>query len=296
MEKKKKNSGQGARKAKDFLRSMCFLGPSLFGVLLFFIVPFGVVVYYAFIKSSLDPTFVFLDNFKALFNNYAFRLAAKNTLRFSATAVPLAVVLALLLALLLETRIPMKSQLRTFFLSPMMVPAASVALIWQVIFSNNGTLNAFLSIFGQDKIDWFKSDYAPLVITALFLWRNLGYNMILFMSALANVPGELLEVCDVEGASSTYKFFAVKMRYLSPTILFVAILSLINSFKIFREVYILTGSYPYESLYTLQHFMNNTFLDYQKLSAAAVVMAIVMVLIIAALFKIEDWFGKDVEG
>ncbi len=78
----------------------------------------------------------------------------------------------------------------------------------------------------------------------------------------------------------------------------MTILSLINSFKVFREVYLLTGDYPVQSLYMLQHFMNNTFrsLDYQKLSAAAVLMAIVMVVIIALLFVVEDWFGKDVEG
>ena len=133
----------------------------------------------------------------------------------------------------------MKSYFRSFFLSPMMVPVASIVLIWQVLFSYN-----------------------------------------------------------VEGASGAYKFFAIKLRYLSPTVLFVTILSLINSFKIFREVYLLAGNYPYETLYTLQHFMNNMFnaMDYQKLSAAAVIMAIVMVVLIALLFKAEDWFGKDVEG
>ena len=80
--------------------------------------------------------------------------------------------------------------------------------------------------------------------------------------------------------------------------LFVTILSMINSFKVFREIYLLTGKYPYEGLYMLQHFMNNTFasLDYQKLSAAAVLMAIFMVGLIALLFKAEDIFGKDVEG
>ena len=136
------------------------------------------------------------------------------------------------------------------------------------------------------------------MVLLLFLWKNLGYNMILFMSGLANIPKELLEVASVEGASPFYKFFNIKLRYLSPTVLFVTILSLINSFKVFREVYLLTGDYPYESLYMLQHFMNNTFraLDYQKLSAAAVVMALVMVVIIALLFWIEDAFGKDVEG
>ena len=285
-------------KTKDFLRSLCFLFPSLLGVGLFFILPFGVVVYYSLIDGVGSRNFVGLSNFIKLFNNSAFIMAAKNTLKFSFTAVPLAVALAMGLALMLECRIPLKSQFRTFFLSPMMVPVASVVLIWQVLFNYNGTINEFLLLFGADKIDWLQSEYCQFVVLMLFLWKNLGYNMILFMSGLANIPKELLEVADVEGASSAYKFFAIKLRYLSPTILFVAILSLINSFKVFREVYLLTGDYPYEKLYMLQHFMNNTFrsLDYQKLSAAAVVMAIVMVVIIALLFIAEDWFGKDVEG
>lgn len=286
------------RKLGDRLRSFAFIGPSVLGVGLFFIVPFFIVVYYSVINNPIQREFVFLDNFIALFKNSSFRIAAANTLKFSALAVPLAVVLAIVLALMLECRIPLKSQFRTFFLSPMMVPIASVVLIWQVVFHYNGTLNAFLSLFGADKIDWLKSDYCLLVILVLFLWKNLGYNMILFMANLSNIPQELLEVADVEGASPVYKFFHIKLRYLSPTVLFVTILSLINSFKVFREVYLLTGDYPYEGLYMLQHFMNNTFksLDYQKLSSAAVVMAIFMVIIIALLFILEDWFGKDVEG
>ncbi len=285
-------------KTKDFAQSLCFLSPSLLGVCVFFIVPFGVVVYYSLIDGVGSRNFVFLDNFVKLFHNSAFLLAAKNTLTFSAWAVPLAVALSMLLALMLEARIPLKSQFRTFFLSPMMVPVASVVLIWQVLFNYNGTVNEFLLLFGADKIDWLQSAHSQAVVLILFLWKNLGYFMILFMAGLANIPKELLEVADVEGAGEMYKFFAIKLRYLSPTVLFVTILSLINSFKVFREVYLLTGDYPYETLYMLQHFMNNTFksLDYQKLSAAAVVMALVMVVLIALLFRAEDWFGKDVEG
>ena len=285
-------------KRQDFMRSLCFLSPSLIGVGVFFIVPFGVVVYYSMIDGVGSRNFVFLENFIKLFNNSAFIMAAKNTLQFSAIAVPLAVILAIVLALMLECRIPMKSQFRTFFLSPMMVPVASVVLIWQVLFNYNGTINEFLALFDIAKIDWLQYDHCQAVVIILFLWKNLGYNMILFMAGLANIPKELLEVADVEGASEWYKFFAIKLRYLSPTVLFVTILSLINSFKVFREVYLLTGDYPYEKLYMLQHFMNNTFksLDYQKLSAAAVVMALVMVVLIALLFYAEDKFGKDVEG
>ena len=107
-----------------------------------------------------------------------------------------------------------------------------------------------------------------------------------------------LEVAELEGAGSLYKFIHIKLRYLSPTILFVTILSMINSFKIFREVYLLTGNYPFDKLYMLQHFMNNTFnqLDYQKLSTAAVLLSVVIIAIMTVLMIMESIFGKDVES
>ena len=293
-----KDNRFSAYRRREFLQSVAFLTPSVLGVMLFFVIPFGIVVYYAVMSSPFNGEFVFLDNFISLVQNPAFQTAAKNTATFCLMAVPLAVVLGMGLALILEQKIPGKSMFRTFFLSPMMVPVASVVLVWQVIFHESGTLNQFLSLFGVQAVDWLKSPYCQLVIVILFLWKNLGYNMILFMAALANIPKELLEVADVEGATAIHKFFHIKLRYLSPTVLFVTILSMINCFKIFREVYLLAGSYPYEGLYTLQHYMNNTFvhLNYQKLSAAAVLLALVMIVLIALLFKAEDIFGKDVEG
>ena len=285
-------------KIRDFLASLCFSGPSFLGMLIFFVAPFCVVIYYSFIAGALDHSFVGLKNYIAVWNNGAFQIAVKNTAVFSGLSVPLAVVLALVLALMLECRIPFKSQFRTFFLSPMMVPIASIILLWQVLFHYNGVINEFLQVFGADKIDWLKSDYCMVVIVVLFLWKNLGYNMILFMAALSNIPRELLEVAEVEGASAAYQFFHIKLRYLSPTVLFVTILSIINSFKVFREIYLLTGNYPYDGLYMMQHFMNNMFnsADYQRLSAAAVLLAIVIVILIALLFFVENIFGKDVEG
>jgi multiple sugar transport system permease protein len=118
------------------------------------------------------------------------------------------------------------------------------------------------------------------------------------MAALAAIPRDVLEVSLLDGASSFKQFWFIKLRYITPTIFFVGIMSLINSFKVFREVYLLTGDYPYDTLYMLQHFMNNTFrsLDYQKLSSAAIIMCIVMIIVIGILFIVEDKFGKDVEG
>jgi len=286
------------RTRKERKHEILFLSPSLIGVMVFFIVPFFVIIYYALVDNPINHAFVFLDNFISLFHNSAFLQAAKNTATFSIIAVPLAVILSLAMAMLLEQNIPMRSQFRTFFLSPMMVPVASIVLIWQVLFDYHGAINEFIGHLGIEPIDWFKSSYSQLVIVILFLWKNLGYNMILFMAALNAIPQDVLEVATLESASEFQKFWYIKLRYLSSTILFVAILSLINSFKVFREVYLLTGSYPYDTLYMLQHFMNNTFqsLDYQKLSAAAIIMALVMAAVIALLFIAEDKFGKDVEG
>jgi len=286
------------RKFREHVGSVLYLAPSLLGVLLFFVIPFGVVIYYSFIDNPVSANVVWFENYSKLLDNNAFKIAAKNTGLFSLVAVPLAVVLSLLLAIMLESKIPFKSQLRSFFLSPLMVPIASIVLIWQVLFHDNGVVNELIGKFGAEGIDWLKSPQAQIVIVILFLWKNLGYNMILFMAALSNIPSDIIEVARLESASAIKIFTKIKIRYLSSTILFVTIMSLINSFKVFREIYLLTGKYPFDSIYMLQHFMNNTFLslDYQKLSAAAILMSLVMIVIIGALFIVENHFGKDVEG
>ena len=278
--------------------SALYLLPSMIGVALFFVLPFFVVIYYSMIDNPVSGEFVFLDNFKQLLGNKAFQTAIGTSLSFSFTAVPLVIILSLGVAFLLDKNIPGKSRIRTAFLSPMMVPVASVILIWQVLFHYNGLVNEVLLYLGGDRIDWLKSQYAQIVIVILFVWKNLGYSMILFMAALANIPCEVVEVAQLESASKWQIFWHLKLRYLSSSILFVTILSLINSFKIFREVYLLTGDYPYETLYMLQHYMNNMFrsLDYQKLSAAAIIMSLFMIVLIGILFFAENVVGKDLDG
>ena len=295
--KRQKERRYSINETKERRRTFYFLLPSLIGVQLFYIAPFAVVIYYSLIDNPIQKNFVGLRNFIQVFNNSAFRQAARNTLTFSLAAVPLVVLFSLLLAVLLDTNIPFKTQFRTVFITPLMVPIASVVLICQVLFDYNGAINTMLVSFGSLPVDWMKSGYAQFVIVLLYLWKNLGYNMILFMSALSNIPTDVLEVATLEGCGAVRKFLYIKLRYIMPTIIFVSILSLINSFKVFREVYLLTGDHPVDTVYMLQHFMNNTFnsLDYQKLSAAAVIIAIVMILIIGALFAIDKRFGGGTE-
>jgi multiple sugar transport system permease protein len=279
--------------------SAAFLIPSVAGCALFFFVPYLVVIYYSVLDNPIGKHFVGFDNYISVVSNSAFRRAVTNTGLFSAVAVPLAVLLSLLLALLLDNKIPFRTQFRSFLLSPMMVPVASIVLIWQVLFDQNGAFNVFIRHFGfAGNIDWMKSNYGIVVVVFLFLWKNIGYNMILFMAALSSVPQDIIEVARLESAGRVKIFFMIKLRYLVSTIVFVTIMSLINSFKIFREIYLLTNDYPFESVYMLQHFMNNKFknLDYQMLSAAAVIMSIVMVILIVLLFKAEEHFSKDLDG
>ena len=254
-----KRSQCGRRREKAF--SYAVILPSLLGVLIFFIIPFGMVVRYSLVNNPVKMEYAGMDNYKELAHNTAFTRAARNTAVFSAISVPLVVVLSLGLAVILERNIRGKSIVRSFFLSPLMVPTASVVLVWQVLFHKNGTINQLAEIFGGEPVDWLRSSKGQLAIIMMFLWKNIGYNMILFMSALSNIP-------------------------------------MINSFKIFREVYLLTGNYPFDKLYMLQHFMNNTFnqLDYQKLSAAAVLLSVVIIAIMTVLMILESIFGRDVEG
>ena len=277
-----------------------YLTPSLVGVLIFFFLPLLMLLVTSFQKSPTNSDFVGFRNYERVLTNDAFINASKNTLTFALISVPLAVILALFVAMLLNSGLPGKSLFRSFLLNPMMVPVASVVLIWQVFFSYNGVINGIAEkIFDSpEKIDWLKSEYAQIVIMLLFLWKNLGYNMVLFLAALNSIPHEILESAEMAGAGPVKRFFAIKLHYLSPTIFFVGIMSLINSFKIFREVYLLTGDYPFANLYMLQHFMNNSFthLDYSKLSAGAIIMCIVMVIIVGGLFFAEAKFDKDVEG
>ncbi len=285
------------RTRQERVFTMPYMALSIAGVLLFYILPFVVVIFYALIDNTTNANFVGIDNFVKLFDNNAFKLALKNTGIFSITAVPFAVVLSLALAVLLEQNLPGKSVFRTIFLSPMIVPAASIILIWQVLFDYNGVINDITALFGAAPVEWMKSEFGYIVVVLLFLWKNIGYNMIMFMSALAAVPRDILEVAMLDGCGKTGRFFRIKLRYLASTISYVTIMSLINSFKVFREVYLLTGDYPYDSMYTLQHFMNNTFrnFDYQKLSSAAIVLSLIMIVIIAVLLWADDRLGRDIE-
>lgn len=275
-----------------------WITPSIAGVLIFYIIPFGVVIYYSSISNIFTKQFVGFKNFIDLIHNDAFRLAVNNTLIFTLTAIPISIIAALALAAVLEGRIPGGNWIRTALFTPMMVPTASVVLIWQALFHDRGYINSIISIGGDRIIHWLNSDYGMVVIVLIFIWKTLGYNMILFTAGLSSVPMSLVEAARLDGASERFIFFHIKLRYLSSTLFFVILYDLICSYNVFREIYLLVGNYPADGLYMLQNYMNNTFKTgaYPLLSTAAIWQAIVLIVVVGILFGLERKFGRELEN
>ncbi|OAB41926.1 carbohydrate ABC transporter permease [Paenibacillus glacialis] len=274
---------------KDTSAALMFLAPSGVGFALFYLIPFAMGVFYSFMDSTVDGQFVGLDNYRELLASNSFRQAASNTFYFSAVSVPLMLVLSLGLAMLLNKNIYFRKWLRTAFVLPLVVPVASIILIWQMLFDWNGSLNAWLSYFGSERVDWMKTDAARNVVIIVYLWKNIGYNVILFLAGLQQIPKDYYETAQIEGAGRLRQFRSITLVYLASTMFFVVIMSIINSFKVFRETYLIAGDYPHDSIYMMQHYMNNMFmsLDIQKLTAAATLMFGCIFLIVMGLFAIE---------
>lgn len=269
----------------------------MMGFLLFFFLPFIASIYYSLMDSPVNGNFVGLTNYISLLKNSAFLLAGSNTLLFTLISVPLIMMIALALALLLNRTIYFRNLIRTLFISPLVIPVASVVLVWQIVFSSSGVINGFLNFCGLDTVDWMNSGWARVVVIVVYIWKNSGYNIVLFLAGLQSIPKEYYESSQIDGASAFRRFTGITLVYLTPTSFFIFIISIINSFKVFRETYLIAGSYPHESIYMLQHYMNNMFssLDYQKLTTAAFIMAFFIFLLVVALFKIERRISKAIE-
>ncbi|GAA3404870.1 sugar ABC transporter permease [Paenibacillus hodogayensis] len=277
---------------KDGAAAMLFLTPSLLGFAVFYLIPLAMGVLYSFQDSTVDGSFVGLDNYRALLASASFRKAAANTFLFTGVSVPLIVALSLLLAHLLRQRLFMRNLLQTAFVLPLVVPVASIVMVWQIVFDWNGTLNVWMQMLHLERVDWMKSDWSIVVLAVVYTWKNVGYNMILFLAGLQNIPQDYYETAQIEGAGKLRQWRHITLVYLTPTMFFVVLMSIINSFKVFRETYLIAGDYPHDRIYMLQHYMNNMFvsLDVQKLTAAATLMVGCMLLGVSGMLAVERRF------
>lgn len=283
---------------RDSSIAWLFLAPSVAGFALFYLIPFGMGVFNSFADRSASGGYnIGLHHYRELVAGESFRKAASNTFTFSLISVPLLLVLSLGVALLLNQKLYARQWLRTAYVLPLVVPVASIVLVWQILFDWNGALNAWLSGFGWTRIDWMKSEAARNVILVMYVWKNIGYNVILFLAGLQQIPKDYYETARIEGAGRLRQFRSITLVYLTSTTFFVTLMSIINSFKVFRETYLIAGPYPHDSIYMLQHYMNNMFLslDIQKMSAASTLMVGAILVIVLGLFGVERRYRRFME-
>ena len=267
--------------------ALAFLAPSFIGILIFFLIPFLDTVRRSFYDAR-GSNFIGMSGYASVLDNSAFRLAAGNTARFVVICIPLLLLVSLIVALVLRSVRPHGRLLKTSYLIPMAVPVASIVLLWQVLFHQRGLMNTALGFFGADPVNFMGSSAAFWVLVFTYVWKNTGYNMVLWLAGLDGIREALYEAARIDGANVWQCFRYVTLPGLLPTAGLVTILSLLNSFKVFREAYLVSGAYPHDSMYMLQHLFNNWFqnLDITRLCAAAVMLCAVLLVIILGLQRL----------
>lgn len=268
---------------------LMFLIPSLAGIAVFYIIPYCDIFRRAFFATS-GKEFVGLGNFTDIITNEAFLLAIRNTGRFVVVCIPLLLILSFAIALYIYNRLSENTLLKTMFLAPMAIPVAAVVLFWKILFQKQGLLNALLAALDINTIDWMNTGYAFWILVLSYVWKNLGYHIILWIAGLSMIPNNLYEAARIDGAENRQMFFRITLPNLKPMIFVVVVLALLNSFKVFREAYLVAGNYPNESMYLIQHLFNNWFRDLSldKMAAASFLISIVLILLIFALRKAWD--------
>ena len=266
---------------------LAFLLPSFLGVAVFVLVPF-IDVFRRSFTTAVTGEFTGLENYRTVFENGPFRLAVYNTLRFTCICLPLLLILGLAAALMLS-QLKQVQLFKSFFLLPMAMPSATIVLVWKMTFSADGFLNRLL----ETHVDFMWTEDAFWVLVFSYVWKNLGYTVILWLAGILAIPGDFIEAARVDGAGSFRIFWSVMLPQLKGSMYTITVLSFLNSFKVFRESYLVAGAYPHESMYMLQHLFNNwfTYLDLDKMAAAAVCVGGVLLIVILLLQRL--WDGGD---
>ena len=266
---------------KHAWKGYALIAPMLAGFLLFYVVPFGQVMWDSLSQGTgKSQLFVGFYNYQRMFQNKMFFTAFGNTLKFLGLGLPLVLLLAYGLALFLKSRARRSPVLRGVFLLPYVMPVAGTVLLIDLLFSERGLINRLLLALGLPLGDWLQSPAAFWVMLLLYLWKSAGYAVVLLLSGLLTIPAEHYQVAQVEGASAAQAFRFVTMPQMWYALFLALVFSLINAFQCFREMFLVGGEHPHESVYMLQHFLNNSFesLNYQRLSVASVLLFLVIAL------------------
>ena len=283
------------------LAGWAFAAPALSVIALFFALP--VLAAFALSVTDFDIyaladlrnlRFVGLDNYIGLLTNPLFWKALGNTLYFVAAGVPISIVASLAAALLLHSKLArFKPLFRTSLFAPVVTTVVAVAVIWRYLFHTRyGTANWLLSMAGIDPIDWLGDPAWSMPTIILFaVWKNFGYNMIIFLAGLQAIPEDLYEAARIDGASWWRQFRHVTLPMLGPVLLLVSILTMAGYFQLFAEPYVITQGGPLQSTVSVLYFMYEEGFKWWNLGNASAV-AFLLFLLMTAVTSGLLWFAR----
>jgi len=257
---------------KDSFWALILLTPNLIGFLCFTIFPVIASFILSFTEYDiLSPIkWVGIKNYINLLNDHIFRQVFVNTCYYSIVYVPLSTILSLLLAVALNMKIKGIKIYRTIYFLPVISPMVAVAIVWQWLYNSEfGLINYLLSLFGIKGPDWLTNKYLAMpAIIITSVWKNLGFNMLIFLAGLQGISDSYYEAADIEGASGWVKFTKITIPLLSSTTFFVVVMGFIGSFQVFDAVYLMTGGGPGRSTSVLVHYIYQNAFQYFKMGYA----------------------------
>ncbi len=248
------------QRRKETLFAYIFIGPQLFGFLAFVAFPLFFSIYLCFAEWNLIdmPTFVGFSNFTALFNDDVFYKSLLNTFIYIAITVPCTLITSLVLALLTNRKLPFKRFYRAAFFLPMVTSTVAISMVWLFIYQPyGGILNTFLGFLGvSNPPAWLQdSNLARVAVAIVSIWLKVGYYYIIFDAGLKNIPADLYEAAEIDGASLFTRIRRITLPMLSPVMFFVCVMLFIDVFNMFNEVYIMTQGGPDYATYTLSMYI-----------------------------------------
>lgn len=247
--------------------------PYIIHLLIFFVYPvvFSLIIIFHRWDVVTPMEFVGFKNFIRIFSDEVFLQSIINTGVFLVLHIPLQIVIALFFAVQLNDRIRFRGVFRTLYFLPVVVSGVVVTILFQQLFSyDTGILNLFLNKIGLPRIPWLVSEYWAMPSIALMAtWKNVGLYVILFLSGLQNIPKELYEAAELDGANSVQKFFKITLPMLNPTVVTVVVLSVIGGFSLFIEPYVLTGGGPMNSTLSAMLYIYNQAFSFGHMGYAA---------------------------
>lgn len=276
-------------KKKSAISGILLVLPYTAGFLLFYGYPFVLVLRQSLRRGAgKNAQFVGLEIIADTLRSSGFRLALGNTIKFLAVVLPAIIVLSFAIALTLRAQMSSRDVLRSVVLLPYLMPVVGAAFMVDSFLAQGGMLSRLAAVFGGTAQNLLDSPAAFWAVVLLYLWKNTGYSVILLLAGLNTIPPSYYEAAQLDGAGKWQLLRYITMPQMWYSLYLAGVFSLINAFKCFREIFLIGGEHPDRSMYMLQHFINNVFekMDYSRLSAASMVLFLVLV----AVFVASYWF------